>query len=85
MLHGGDLQSLFDEHGSQKAFWGGINAEVTLESQDADVIDKAVKEAIEILGANGGLVLSAFIFQEVPHKGLMLMIEAWHKYKAINC
>ena len=84
MLHGGDMQSLFDEHGEQKAFWGGINAEVTLESKDADVIDKAVKEAIEVLDVNGGLVLSSFIFQEVPHEGIMLMIEAWNKYKSIG-
>ncbi len=83
-LHGGNIKDIFDSHGQEKAFWGGVNAEITLESQDAAIIDKAVKDAIEILGANGGLVLSGFIFQEVPQQGLMLMIDAWNKYKSIN-
>jgi len=81
MLHGGTLQDLFSKLGQGKAFWGGVNAEVTLQSQDRDTIFEAVREAVETLGANGGLVLSAFILREVPHQGTMYMIEAWRKYR----
>ena len=80
MLHGGDLDSLFAQFGSTKAFWGGVNAEVTLQSRDRRVIDAAVRQAIEALGGHGGLVLSAFLFPDVPQESVMMMIEAWRKY-----
>lgn len=81
MLHRGDMRDLFNELGEEKAFWGGVNAEVTLESRDRDQIDEAVKHAIEILGANGGLILSAFLFVEVPQESVMYMIDAWKKHR----
>ncbi len=77
MLHGGTMKDIFDKLGDKKAFWGGVNAEVTLESQDYDRIEKEVREAIEFLGGNNGLILSSFIFQEVPLQGTLHMIEAW--------
>lgn len=80
-LHGGDMRALFSNHGVQKAFWGGVNAEVSLESKNAKFIDEAVKEAIETLGKNGGLILSSFCFPEVPTESIVLMIEAWKKYR----
>jgi len=80
MLHGWDLQSLYGKLGDAKAFWGGVNAEVTLRSIEYLKIEQEVIEAIETLGANGGLILSAFVFPEVPVKGTMHMIEAWKKY-----
>jgi len=80
MLHRGNLKSLFEKLGESKAFWGGVNAEVTLQSQDYDQIEKEVKETIDILGARGGLILSAFIFPATPIKGIVHMIEAWKKH-----
>ncbi len=80
MLHRGDLHDLFAELGESKSFWGGVDAEVTLESQDPDRINEAVKEAIESLGANGGLILSASIFKELPQQSMLYMIESWRKY-----
>ncbi|MFH1614549.1 MAG: uroporphyrinogen decarboxylase family protein [Planctomycetota bacterium] len=80
MLHGGNMKSLFAKTGDTKAFWGGVNAEVTLESCDAEQIDTAVKEAIDCLGTGGGLVLSSFLFPEVPQTAIMQMIESWKKY-----
>lgn len=80
MLHGGDLASLFARFGATKAFWGGVNAEVTLESRDRSAIDAAVRQAIEALGGNGGLVLSAFLFPGVPQDSVMMMIEAWRQH-----
>jgi len=84
MLHGGDLRTVFDQLGRTKSFWGGVNAERTLESADPDRIDKEVAEAIETLGANGGLILSALIFPAISHKAIMLMIESWKKYRHLT-
>lgn len=81
MLHGGDMNSLFDQLGDRKSFWGGVNAEVTLESEDPERIDAAVKDAIECLGKNGGLVLGAFLFQHIALKSVLYMIESWRKYR----
>jgi len=83
-LHGGDMDSLFGKLGDCEAFWGGVNAEVTLESKDYKTIEKGVKDAIELLGGNNGLILSAFIFQEVPLQGTLHMIEAWKKLCGIK-
>lgn len=81
MLHGGNLETLYEQTGEKKSFWGGVNAEVTLETQDEELIDAAVKEAIEALDANNGLVLSAFLFPEVPQNSIMHMINSWKKYR----
>ena len=80
MLFKGTMQDLYDGLGDRTSFWGGVNAEVTLESCDKERIDRAVREAIDVLGANNGLILSAFIFPEVPHQGIMQMLESWRRY-----
>ena len=82
MLHGGDLPELFAKLGDCWSFWGGVNAEVALHSGDPEVIDKAVRDAIEILGGNGGLILSAMMFHGVSEESILLMIQAWRKYRA---
>ena len=82
MLHQGDLRDLFAKLGDQKSFWGGVDAEVTIQSQDPEIIDKAVKYAIESLGSNGGFILSSLIFSFVhPERGFELLVEAWKKYR----
>ena len=83
MLHGGDLRSLFKQLGDNKSFWGGVNGEVTLPSEDPVLIEKEVENAIRALAENGGLVLGAFIFNEsVPNeKSILLMIDAWKKHR----
>jgi hypothetical protein len=82
MLHKGDLQDVFDVLGKYKAFWGGVNSEVVLQSQDRDQIDTAVRTAVGILGENGGLILSAFLFHQMtPHKSILYFIQAWEKYR----
>ena len=80
MLHAGDLASLFEQLGETQSFWGGVNAEVTLESEDPVRIEAEVRTAFETLAANGGgLILSAFIFQQITEKSISLMIDAWRK------
>ncbi len=81
MLHGGDMISLYERLGEHKAFWGGVNAEVTLESGDTVLIDKAVKEAIGMLGGRQGFILGAFLFQQITAKSILSMIDAWKKYR----
>ncbi len=81
MLHAGNLQDLFDAIGDSKSFWGGVNAEVTLLSEDPDRIDAAVKEAIEILGQNGGLILGAGLFVAISNQSILYMIDSWRKYR----
>ena len=81
MLHGGDLNDLFRKVGDRKAFWGGVDAEVTLMSQDPDRIEKAVEYAIRALGGKGGLVLSALISHPIPEAGILGMIDVWKKYR----
>jgi hypothetical protein len=79
MLHGDDLCSLYEQLGDAKSFWGGVNGEVVLESCDAALIEREVRAAVDALAGNGGLVLSASIFSETPHEGVMHMIDAWRK------
>ncbi len=81
MLNGGDLRSLFDHCGSKHAFWGGVNAEVTLASGGPDGIDTAVREAIEGLNVNNRFILSAFLFPDIPQEGIRQMIESWKRYR----
>lgn len=81
MLHAGDLRSFSRAVGDSKSFWGGVNAEVTLESEDPAVIEAAVGEAMEVLGANGGLILGAFLFQQITTKSILQMIDAWKKHR----
>jgi uroporphyrinogen-III decarboxylase len=81
MLHGGDLKSLFAQVGDRKAFWGGVNAEVTLESEDPATIEKEVADAIEALGGKDGFILGAFIFQQITPKSIQLLIDAYKKHR----
>ena len=83
MLHGGDLGSVFGKLGQSKSFWGGVNAEVTLATDDYEKIEREVKETINTLGANNGLILSAFLFPETPLRSILHMIEAWKKHRKI--
>ena len=83
MLHAGDLDNLFDAIGDRKSFWGGVNAEITLLSEDPGHIDAAVKEAIETLAKNGGLILGAGLFSAISNQSVLYMIDSWRKYKDI--
>ena len=78
-IHGGDLRSLFGKLGDSKCFWGGVNAEVTVAAGSDEEIEAEVREAVEALGGNDGLVISALLFSEVPTARIMQLIEAWRK------
>lgn len=44
---------LFEKLGGNKAFWGGVNAEVILQRRNPARIDAKVKTSIETLGSAG--------------------------------
>lgn len=81
MLHAGDLENLFNALGDSKSFWGGVNAEITLVSEDPDRIGAAVKETIEAVGKNGGLILGAGLFVAISNQSTLYMIDSWRKCK----
>jgi len=81
MLHAGDLHDLFAKTGGKKSFWGGVDAEVTLATEDAAIIEKAVRYAIDSLAGNRGLILSAMVFPQLAEKATLYMIDAWKKYR----
>ena len=76
----GDIHKMVDLLADTKSFWGGISAHLTLCSNDKAAIRKAVKDAVDILGAKNGLVLSSYMFREIPHEAIMEMIDAWRDY-----
>jgi hypothetical protein len=80
MLHAGDLHSLFEHCGDSKSFWGGVDTEVTVESCNPQCIDDAVREAIEALNGNHGLILSAFLWPETAQPGVLHFFDACHKH-----
>ena len=57
------------------------NAEGTLHSADSQKIDAAVKDAIEALGANGGLILSAAVELGTKEQSMLDMIDSWRNYR----
>lgn len=81
MLHGGDMWSLYEKLGEKQSFWGGVNAEVTIESHNPDRIAGEVRDSIEALNQNGGFILGAFLFQQIHTQDVMHMIDAWKKYR----
>ena len=80
MLGQGDMAWLADELGAEKSFWGGVDAEVTLESQDPVAIDQAVERAVTTLGRRGGLVLGALIFQNISTRAILYLIDSWRRH-----
>lgn len=81
---GSSLREMADTLEGRKAFWGGVNAEVTLLSGDLDQIDVEVKDAIEILASDGGLVLSTLLFPDIPETSVVQMIDSWKKYRYLT-
>ena len=83
-LQGGDLKSLFAALGADKCFWGGVNAEVTLGRGSENDIYQAVRDAVDQLNGNDGLVMSAMIFTSVPQEKIMTFFDAWREYSGMS-
>ncbi len=76
---GADLRVVKDTLGDQVATLGGMNSAITLGRGSRDEIRKAVFEAVEILGAGGGFILSPVdcLFPDTPWEAVQTVMEAW--------
>lgn len=78
---GVDLRKVKSTFGERIAVIGGVNSPVTLERGSREEIRRAVFDAIELLGANGGLVLTPVdcISASTPWEKVQFLIEAWQE------
>ena len=76
---GADLRVVKDTLADQVATLGGMNSAITLGRGSRDEIRQAVFEAVEILGAGGGFILSPVdcLFPDTPWEAVQTVIEAW--------
>ncbi len=73
-----DISKLKNDFGDRLVFWGGIDTTKLLPSGNKNDIRNAVKKTIEVLGKDGGYVLSAsHNFQEdIPPENIVAMYQA---------
>jgi len=76
-----DLKSLKQKAQGKICLWGGVNQALTVELGDESGIKDAVKEAITVLGKDGGFILSpvenVIDVSEDVWKKVTMFIEAW--------
>jgi uroporphyrinogen-III decarboxylase len=74
-----DLASLKRDAGDWLAFWGGMNAAVTLTQGTDQQIREAVETAVRTLGPGGGFVLLPVdtLCEDVPERAFDVLLEAW--------
>ncbi len=76
-----DLKSLKQKAQGKICLWGGVNQALTVELGDESGIKDAVKEAITVLGKDGGFILSpvenVIDMSEDVWKKVIMFIEAW--------
>jgi hypothetical protein len=77
---GSDMARLKREMGDRTCLWGGVNSHVILTLGSREEIIRAVREAISIMGPNGGFILSSvgtMSYPQIPTRNIETMIEAW--------
>jgi uroporphyrinogen decarboxylase len=77
---GSDMARLKREIGDRTCLWGGENSHVILTLGSREDIIRAVREAISIMGPNGGFILSSvgnMLYPQIPTKNIETMIDAW--------
>jgi uroporphyrinogen decarboxylase len=77
---GYDMTRAKREIGDRICLWGGVNSHITLTLGSREDIIRAVKEAISIMGPNGGFILSSvgtMSYPQIPTENIEVMIEAW--------
>ena len=72
------------QYGGDLAFWGGIGVQTTMPFGTPAEVMRDVKECIETVGKNGGLLIcpSHFLQPEVPWENVMAFFEAVGRYGA---
>jgi uroporphyrinogen decarboxylase len=76
---GANLERLKAEMGNKLCFLGGVNGALTVGHGTEEEVRNAVREAIQILGPGGGLILNAAdaIYRDAPWNNVISMIQAW--------
>ena len=74
------VKSVFDQ---KIAVIGGVNSAITLGSGTRQEIRQAVFDAVQILAAGGGLVITPVdcIFSKTPWENVEILIEAWEEIR----
>ena len=78
-----DFTVLKDQIGDEKAFWGGINSDVTLGEGSEGDIRNAVARAFEVLAPGGGFVLWPVwsVYHHVPWSNVEILIDCWKQHR----
>ncbi|MCL4385901.1 MAG: hypothetical protein M1479_09470 [Actinobacteria bacterium] len=73
-----DISKLKNDFGDKLIFWGGIDTTKLLPSGSKNDVKNAVKKTVEILGKNGGYVLSAShnIQTDIPPENILELYKA---------
>ena len=73
-----DISKLKNDFGDKLVFWGGIDTTKLLPSGNKNDVKSAVKKTVEILGKDGGYVLSAShnIQTDIPVENILELYEA---------
>jgi uroporphyrinogen-III decarboxylase len=81
---GDDFEILARELGKQKAFWGGINSDVTLASGSEEQLEQAVLRALRTLGTNSGLVLWPVwsVYHQISWAQVEALVRVWQRYRS---
>ena len=77
-----DMRKAKEKLRGKAAFLGPINPELIWEAKSPVVVDAAAREAIEILGSGGGLILGpgCALGEDTPSDNIHALVEAAKKY-----
>ncbi len=78
-----DFKKVKELFSGKVAILGGVNEAITLEREPIDVIKKSVYRAVEILGKEGGFILSPVdaLYSSTPWKSVKAIIDARNEIK----
>jgi uroporphyrinogen decarboxylase len=79
-----DPQKIYRQYGDQLAFWGTIGTQSTMPFGSAAEVKAVVKERIETIGRDGGLLLAPThkLEPDVPWENVLAFFEAVEEYGA---
>ena len=81
---GDDFEVLARELGKQKAFWGGLNSDVTLATGSEEQLEQVVLRALRTLGTTGGLVLWPVwsVYHQIPWAQVEALVRVWQHHRS---
>lgn len=80
-----DMQVLKEKVSGKICLWGGVNEALTIQSGTKDEIKEAVRKAINILGKDGGFILSpvenVLLTSDESWRNVKMFIEIWKELR----